>query len=552
MQNGIGSAVTPHPRQLAARLPAAPPIALPPRVNALQISFEPQRDGGVIRIPVHGMPATELAGLPDDSLAAFRALAARIPTLIDDTLRMRLYAQVNDLRLSGEQAGLAREVYRFLSYGRPTLGHYARKWREHLGTQLSLLIVARDSETSRYFAPSEAPRLANLRKEYETSLGLLRDEYLAVGKTVELAGLCDRAQKAFRHLEEAFRLRRLGLCNKEIAGILKNLFETSFSAPQVSGWISGEALPTALALILPSRRRVANQSFEFRLPDEPSREWSYLLGVQVGATAYNSTKESVGIRHHSPLVRLRTTTALEKIGMPPILRVKRDPEVDAKCGEVRVRQKALVKAIFELTRGYTRLPWVYLATRPERVAFLRGITDSMAVVSPRGVHFTKHDGGPMLKELAILFSLVGVYGEVSLGQRRRFVIANQGEIARYRDIVGRRYKELDERLTQAAKPRGKTHPTVSDFRAFLRLKRSCPEDGPTELSQKLQATQGVLIHPRVIERWTKGTKPLCATRWEAVRSYKKELPHIQKVLKAAQSETPRSEVFEALEKGQKK
>jgi len=480
------------------------------------------------------------------SMEAFRRCVEQFPGLVGYSVRDALRAQAKQLKPGGELEYLAKIVDRFITYFRTDTGSNALRWKQSLGTPLILVVKLESEKTKIVFQAEGPPGLALLKTKCTEALAALAKDLLAVGRTEDIVKTETIFQKHLSTISESFRLRQLGFNNAETAKRVSETFGVSISSDQVSTWILGEHLPAEIRFNLIEMRTQRARFHKVELPAGPSPSLSYLLGVQVGRVHFEGTTEQVGIAHSSRQVIARVKKSFSDLGFQVASTHKAEPLNGKSPQEIRLRSMALNSAFYEITYGYTRLPWVYLASAAEKKAFVRGFTDSIGVVFADRVRYTKVHGSLLLKEVAVLMSQLKIYGEVN-DSLSRLTISSPSDIAQLRKVLGRRYPELDRKLESAAAPRGKRHASVAEYFSYTHACRAVGTASVSEIVKYAQQKHGVKLSERDIGRWLKGKDPLCARRVRSISDYCNLLPHIDEQLELVSAGMPRCAIISYLE-----
>jgi len=525
-----------------------------PAVQTLKQSFARSvqlqviKNNPVLEISLPNSPSALFLTSGLTSMEAFRRCVEQFPGLVSCSVRDALRAQSKQLSVSGELEYLSKIADRFIRYFRPDTGGNVLRWKQSLGSPL-FLVVKFESEVKKLVFQAEGPPgLALFKTKCTEALAALAKDLLAVGRTEDIIKTETIFRKHLAIISESFRLRQLGFNNPETAKRVCDTFNVSISSDQVSTWILGQHLPAEIKFNLIESRTQRTRFHKVELPAGPSPSLSYLLGVQVGRVNFESTTEQVGIVHYSCKVIARVKKSIIDLGFEEVPTHNAEPRDGKSQQEIRLRSMALNSAFYEITYGYTRLPWVYLASAAEKKAFVRGFTDSLGVVFADRVRYTKTHGSLLLKEVAVLMSQLKIYGEVN-DALSRLTISSTPDIIQLRKVLGRRYPELDKKLEIAAAPRGKRHASVAEYSAYTHACRAVGNANVIEIIEFAKQGHGVTLSARDVARWLNGKEPLCAGRVRLISDYRKLLPHIDEQFNLVSLGIPRGAIVSNIENG---
>lgn len=240
--------------------------------------------------------------------------------------------------------------------------------------------------------------------------------------------------------------------------------ECGISPVKLTLWLSGSLPPTVRAALV-ERRSQAERPLT--LPRDESEEFAYILGAFAAASRPGTPAQRLSLATQSAEVAERLRGAMEKVfGRTIEMRQGQVPPRNNTEYEVRLLSLACARYLNEVTSLNSRIPWEHLVTSAEKIAFLRGYLDKASSVSRKGgIDITKTGGEQLLRELAVLFSQVGLYPRLLTdGARTILKFSEYGEWKKLHDTVG--YTDPDSKAALGrlvAKKPGRTGYSAQDF-----------------------------------------------------------------------------------------
>lgn len=492
-----------------------------------------------VTIPSRELGTAELFKLPENVIGAYDHLAERFPHLKDQGKLFTLYEQTRrgvEEGIVGER--IPRLIHRFGSFFHGESGKNAQNWKTTIGTPFALSIYLSTGNLLKIVGPDEPPVVSELRERIESSLDEQDRNLLAKGRGREAHERRAVIEQELSVYSEVLKRVQLGDTNETACFHVNNRLRTDLQPKQVSFWISQGVLPVHMALLLGEGRR--QQTHRTKLPTGPDESFSYLLGAHLGSIRHESTTEQLEVIHDDPQVTERVQQALLERG------IETEQKQNGKY-QVRVRSASLTGMLYEQTDGNRSLPWAYLQSKKEKIAFMRGFTDVSAAVYTGKIRFTKAGGDSLFEEVALVLDDLGIGSRVSLSKGKEgLIISSPTDIKNFRKMVGPRYDELDEKLAEASRPGKRYQYTVPQYRKFLQYCRETCAVSPKEVGDAMRDA-GIPINDRTVWNWMNGKDPTAAQVMAELDGYREERPHLAYYRRLAGAGFPRDQLYAMVE-----
>ncbi|MCB0329081.1 MAG: hypothetical protein KDD70_05445 [Bdellovibrionales bacterium] len=520
-------------------------------------------EGKTIRVTLQVDPEDidgfDLNEVSTDSYDALQTLARHYSPLATETAMRIAYRKAKELF---DTDPVLQHKHRVIYTLFNALAHNERAerfqdWQNRIGTPVAFTLVDARSGKDLLVCPSRrSPYYETLNERVAEGIEAISRDLIGMGRVEELNERTKAINFANNILRSVFRFTQYGFHAEQVAKAVRAFASETEGVPeafrtcsrqQIHNWTVGRKLPMVIRDVL-KEYRASKLRGNITFPDQDTDSFCYFLGTHFGRVQPNTTTSQVGIIHESDRVIERVVSALNDLGIDEVTVF--DPKKSATKAqrEVRCRHMALIGPLSELTRDNTRLPWEYLSTRREKVHFLRGLVDSLAVVNGTKVQFTKQGGEELFKQVAVLLDELGIGSFVTVGDKTRLTLASLPDVQKFKKIVGKRYPEFDKKLVVAAKDQTRKQYTYEDYRLFERVRRAVGQDSPRLVAEEL-TRRGLAVAERDIGKWLKGTEPRTVQHGRMVEGYKAAYSERVELRKLLKSGVPRSQAFRHYEFG---
>lgn len=312
----------------------------------------------------------------------------------------------------------------------------------------------------------------------------------------------DEAEQAFSRYQAVFRLHAAGIGIESIGKI------TNVTRGAIKNWLGG-GMPAQIERIKRLSEKITNNA-EFSTPRAMSEAWSTLLGAYQGSSTRGCAESNLVLHFDDKRSAEQVVDILSRLKFKTQVNLSPGNSQRDAWYNVPIYSRSVRLALLKCTSDNNAVPWEYLGSDLEKIAYLRAIFVNTGTMHRKRFCVSSKNHPDLIVSLATVLDQLGIPIDVHESSGLTYLKVS-GVFALFQmrklDLIPRRHIQAVDTILAGAKPG--PHP-CEKYDALMELKRKQPEIYVRDAAAQVGISNGTA------EKWflRRGVKPLAVTARE--------------------------------------